>query len=247
MKTSNHREIDSLLRRQNFKDETSRTDDAYRYAEYISAIEKCTVVVSDLKAGTSRIFHGQFSDTLGLRRNEIENSIWESEILDRLIEDERDKKFISELRFFNFLRHIPRGKRSDYHLASQLKMKDEAGNVHDVLHRMYYCHESNSDTVRYGICIYELSIFGLPSANVAIDSVSGKWVELSPKSDSKILSAREKQVLSLIEKGMTSMDIADRLCISKNTVSRHRQEILAKLQVKNSTEACLRAKQLHLI
>lgn len=65
--------------------------------------------------------------------------------------------------------------------------------------------------------------------------------------DSRILTSREKQVLTLIDKGLTSKVIADRLCISRNTVSRHRQEILAKLHVKNSTEACQRAKHMHII
>ena len=37
------------------------------------------------------------------------------------------------------------------------------------------------------------------------------------------------------------------LAISPNTVSRHRQEILGKLQVKNSIEACRIARDLELI
>jgi len=37
------------------------------------------------------------------------------------------------------------------------------------------------------------------------------------------------------------------LSISVNTVSRHRQEILGKLQVKNSIEACRIAKELQLL
>ena len=70
---------------------------------------------------------------------------------------------------------------------------------------------------------------------------------MNAASDRRILSARELQVLALIEQGMTSNAIAGSLCISKHTVSRHRQEILAKLQAKNSAEACRRAKQLKLI
>ncbi len=247
MKTINHREIDRLLRRQNFEDDSATAHSVYHYAEWLSMIENSTVVVSDLKAGTSRIFHGNFSDILRLRRKETENSIWETDLLNRLPEDEKEKKFLSELRFFNFIRHIPRGKRVNYHLASCLKMNDADNVLHNVLHRMYYVYERDGDTVRYGICIYELSVFDLPAESVAIDSASGKWVELSAKSDGEILSAREKQVLALIERGMTSKEIASQLYISKNTVSRHRQVILSKLQVRNSTEACLRAKQLHII
>ena len=58
---------------------------------------------------------------------------------------------------------------------------------------------------------------------------------------------REKQVLKLIDKGLMSKDIAEMLSISIYTVNRHRQEILGKLQVKNSIEACRIAKDLKLI
>ena len=71
--------------------------------------------------------------------------------------------------------------------------------------------------------------------------------ELTRQDKTNILSAREKQVLNLINKGLTSKDIAEMLCISRNTVNRHRQEILSKLQAKNSIEACRTAKDLNLI
>lgn len=80
-----------------------------------------------------------------------------------------------------------------------------------------------------------------------INSISGEKQELSSDNDGGILSKREKQVLALVETGITSQDIADRLCISKHTVSRHRQEILLKLQARNSAEAIHRAKQLKII
>lgn len=71
--------------------------------------------------------------------------------------------------------------------------------------------------------------------------------ELEKQNNTKILSEREKQVLALIDKGLTSKAIAEMLSISVNTISRHRQEILGKLQVKNSIEACRIAKELKII
>jgi DNA-binding NarL/FixJ family response regulator len=44
-----------------------------------------------------------------------------------------------------------------------------------------------------------------------------------------------------------SKEIASRLFISINTVNRHRQNILMKLQASNSVEACRVAKGLKLI
>ena len=83
--------------------------------------------------------------------------------------------------------------------------------------------------------------------SLVINSLTGLSEELTSAGDSSILSKREVQVLKLIDSGKTSADIAALLSISKNTVSRHRQEILAKLQVKNSLEACRLAKTMRII
>lgn len=52
-----------------------------------------------------------------------------------------------------------------------------------------------------------------------------------------ILSNREIEILRLIEQGYLSKEISDRLSISINTVSKHRQHILEKLKVNSSIEA----------
>lgn len=80
-----------------------------------------------------------------------------------------------------------------------------------------------------------------------VNSVTGTMEKLDLHSKSKILSDRELQVLRLIDKGLISKRIADTLSISIHTVSRHRQEILSKLQVRNSIEACRVAKDLGLL
>lgn len=51
------------------------------------------------------------------------------------------------------------------------------------------------------------------------------------------LTAREKEILGLIQQGFLSKEIAGRLSISVNTVNIHRQNILQKMQVNNSLEA----------
>lgn len=51
----------------------------------------------------------------------------------------------------------------------------------------------------------------------------------------------------MIAAGMTSKEIAAALNISINTVSRHRQDILAHLNAKNSLEACRTAKSANII
>ena len=64
---------------------------------------------------------------------------------------------------------------------------------------------------------------------------------------SDMLSSREKEVLKLISKGHSSKEIADILGISIYTVSRHRQNIIESMNVRNSLQACRMAHQMGLI
>ena len=50
------------------------------------------------------------------------------------------------------------------------------------------------------------------------------------------LSKREKEILQLIIKGKTSKEIAEQICISKNTVDTHRRNILEKTGKKSTAE-----------
>lgn len=45
------------------------------------------------------------------------------------------------------------------------------------------------------------------------------------------LSAREREIIVCVVKGMTNKQIADTLCISTHTVITHRRNIAAKLQI----------------
>ncbi len=51
-----------------------------------------------------------------------------------------------------------------------------------------------------------------------------------------LLTAREREVLGCIADGMTSREIAEKLVISVKTVERHRENIMAKLDIHNRVE-----------
>lgn len=61
------------------------------------------------------------------------------------------------------------------------------------------------------------------------------------------LSAREQEVLEVLAQGASNQEIAQALVIAPNTVKRHVQTILAKLGVRNRTQALARAQQLDLL
>ena len=57
--------------------------------------------------------------------------------------------------------------------------------------------------------------------------------------DSSGLSRREREVLLQIGSGLTNRQIAARLGISSNTVDKHVQQVLKKLQVRNRVQAAI--------
>ena len=77
---------------------------------------------------------------------------------------------------------------------------------------------------------FEFKIFNVKTGDI-ITPVSD-YIDGKP-----ILSERELDVLKLINQGMLSKEISDKLCISVHTVNTHRQRILKKLEVNTSIEA----------
>ncbi|MCL4262921.1 MAG: response regulator transcription factor [Anaerolineae bacterium] len=61
------------------------------------------------------------------------------------------------------------------------------------------------------------------------------------------LTERELEILSLIARGCSNYQIADRLVISVGTVKGHVNHILSKLDAQNRTQAVARARELELL
>jgi DNA-binding NarL/FixJ family response regulator len=58
------------------------------------------------------------------------------------------------------------------------------------------------------------------------------------------LSDREREILRLIASGLSNREIADRLFITEGTVKNHVTNILGKLDVRDRTQAALKAREL---
>lgn len=219
--------------------------------EDYARMENCLSVLSDLRSNRSHICYGGFARTLGLESgsgavDEID-SVWEESILSRIHPEDLAAKYLQELRFFHFMKHQPGPSRSNYCLAQRLRMKDRFGNWLPTLHRLFYITSPHDNSLWLTLCLYNPLVLDLPHDAVVVHTATGRLQPLERRDDLRILSDREREVLRLIDGGMMSKAIAQRLSISVHTVSRHRQEILGKLQVRNSIEACRVAKDLGIL
>jgi DNA-binding NarL/FixJ family response regulator len=61
------------------------------------------------------------------------------------------------------------------------------------------------------------------------------------------LTAREIEILRLMAKGQNNREIAETLVITEGTVKNHITNILGKLEVRDRTQAILKAQSLHLV
>lgn len=205
--------------------------------------ENSIAVLSDMQMNTSYIFTSGTASALGLNFPEnptVINSIWEEEILMKIHPDDRMKKYVHELRFFKMLEETGQEERSAFCVVSRMRLCDKNGIYQWIRHRMFYFYSPDTGKLRFALCLYdrtaERSQNLLPEFLI-INTVKGEVVAEDKFDYRTILSQRELEVLKYVGEGLTSKEIADVLSISINTVSRHRQNILKKLNVKNSVEA----------
>lgn len=219
------------------------------WADLTSRIEGSLVVVSDIAEHSSYLFYGCFAQRLGiavLEQGHKIDSIWEEEILHLVHPEDLKRKYALEYSFFQFVGKQSPSECGKYSMTSLIRMKSHDFGYIKVRHRMYYIYEKTQVKVRYAICIYDFAVSG-DHAGAILNSVTGELIDIDDKLEYMLLSAREIEVLRLIEQGFSSKMLADALSISVHTVNRHRQNILEKLQVSNSVEACRVAKNLGLI
>lgn len=82
-----------------------------------------------------------------------------------------------------------------------------------------------------------------------VNMKTGRVIPFTEEKDEKQsqLTKREIEILGLIAKGMASKEIADQLFLSVNTVNNHRQNIIEKMDVSNTSEALTYAMRIGII
>ena len=80
-------------------------------------------------------------------------------------------------------------------------------------------------------CERELASHNAVEDEIFIPAVERLAADGVPQPQQEALSAREKEIIVCIVKGMTNKQIADALCISTHTVITHRRNMVAKLQI----------------
>ncbi|MEO8533412.1 MAG: LuxR C-terminal-related transcriptional regulator [Flavobacterium sp.] len=217
-------------------------------------IEHSVAVLSDLADKKSYIFTGNFGSFFEMNTSEYItiDSIWEEDIYQRIHPDDLFQRHLLELEFFNFLKVLAPEERLNYTTKCKIRTLNSKKEYQYIQHRSFYLKNSSEGGLWLAVCLYNYSF----EKTGNINGVDGKIVNTGTGETFyvdtyvnciNLLTSREKQILLLISEGGISKEIASKLNISINTVNRHRQNILEKLNVNNSMEAVRTADALHLL
>jgi len=151
----------------------------------------------------------------------------------------------------DFFVQLPLEKILKYKVSYDFRMKRKDGSYIRLLHQVVTI-QTNQEGGVYRVLGIHTDITSLKKENGSSLSFIGLEGEPSFKNlytahtavvDSfgiQDLSKRERQILSCILQGNTSMEIADQLFISKLTVDTHRKNILLKTNSRNTNELALK-------
>lgn len=219
-----------------------------------AVIEHAVAVLSDLEANKSYICVGNFGSYLGLStitEPQIIDSVWEEEIYNKIHPDDILQRHLMELRFFRFLKNKSVKDRLKYSTSCKIRALNPEGSYQYITHRTLYLKCKPNGDLWLALCLYnfaedqsEQPVFRGKIINNETGQIFylGRDEEAAP-----LLSPRETEILICVAQGLLSKEIAGQLAISLNTVNRHRQNILSKLNVNNSLEAVKVATALKLI
>jgi DNA-binding CsgD family transcriptional regulator len=215
-------------------------------AQNFAELENGIAVLSDLYHNKSYVYSGKIADELNIfKKNQMQEleSIWEEELFDKLNNEDVLQKYLLELQFFQFIKTVPIHERKDFCVISRLRFKDDTANK-SLLHKMFYFSNEHED-IELALCLYNFDFSqAFHYEGKIINTANGNVMQQNEAGNFSFLSSREKEILKMLQKGKQSKEIASLLFISKNTVSRHRQNILEKMKVNNTAEACTLAVKL---
>lgn len=249
------RELNEIYESQNLKCEMLDAAEAEACRDRIAIcvdVDGCCRVITDASCDKCWIFGGKFGGLLGIgpEITEVDSSD-EDEIYNNIHPEDLVDKRMLEYEFFKFVDSLAPESKTGYKASCRIRIRGVNGEYLLASNSTQILRLSPAGGMWLILCCYDLADdekLGKGISARITNNSTGEYFE-PDFSDrrARILTQREKQVLSLIKSGKPSKQIADVLGISVHTVNRHRQNILEKLSVGNSVEAIMAATAMKLM
>lgn len=234
----------------------SRLDRHIEILKEINVLNNSSMSIFDLNRKRHVYISSRFESILGYDQDDFQRDM-ESHMEDYIHPDDLMILNRSGIDYFKIALAYPREKREkikDYKYICDYRMMRRDGSYTRVIEQ-HVVLELDADN-NFWLALSTLDVSPdedllTPCRVRLINTRTGELYKL-PKvtkkySNDKSLSYREQEILKLIASGLISKQIADKLFISVNTVNTHRQRIIEKLDVSNTTEAITYASSLGMI
>lgn len=232
-----------------------RLEEVRTLASAIVRVNNACAVVTDASCDRCYVYSGTFGELMGFcgkgeRCVEVASSD-EDQIYTRIHPEDLVEKRMLEYEFFKMVDTLETDVKMDYKATCRIRIMGTDGEYRNVDNSTQVIGLSPAGKIWLILCCYDLSPIQTDEDGINSRIISNRTGEIMPLSfvarRGRVLTAREKEILHLIEEGMPSKQIADELGISVHTVNRHRQNIIEKLSVGNSIEAITAAKAMRLL
>lgn len=155
-------------------------------------------------------------------------------------------------RAVEFMNGIPPDERQDYKTVFEHRLKDSKGNYTRFLQQEAVLELDLKGNIWLiiiimDVCPNQQETKSFQRSMMNIKTGKGlQFYEICSDTDTG-LSHREVEILGFLDKGLMSKEIADRLFISINTVNNHRQNIIRKMGLTNTSEAITYARKIGVV
>jgi len=191
------------------------------------------------------IVSDEMTTVLGYQRSEFSLEM----LMDAIHPNDRPYFLNFENKTLEFLAALPVEKLMKYKVRHDFRVKTKDGHYVRLLHQAVIIqHDEKGQVIRtlgFETDITHIKPEGKPTLSfIGLDgepSYINVDVENIFAVNREVLSRREKQILLLIMEGKLSKEIGEILHISKQTVDTHRNNMLAKCNVTNTSELIAKA------
>lgn len=222
-----------------------------RLLDRISMVENSSLTVYDVFQKKYVFIRSRFKDILGYDEQMASEEGF-SYFFKLMHPEDLPMVIDTTTRALEFMNECPVAEKQDYKTVFEHRLRDSSGkyirflqqeatleldlkgNLWLILIILDVCPNQQETKV------FQRSMMNIRSGKTKMFSVD----EQENKSD---LSIREVEILGLLGKGFISKEIADRLFISVNTVNNHRQNIIRKMGLTNTSEAIAYAQKIGIV
>lgn len=207
----------------------------------LDAISSGAISVFDMYRREHAYFSPKFETIFGWDAGKI-NDKDSSYGDERMHPDDRIQLMQAGIYFTSFALGIPVENKKDYKMIADYRVLGRKDEYVRAVEQQSILELDKRGNIWLALSMLDLSPYSdtdTPFRSRMINFKTGELFVFPPEGQPRpdLLTMREIEILHLISRGLVSREIADVLYISVNTVNTHRQRIIEKLDVSNTSEA----------